>query len=228
MHEVTPIERDTAAADSLSATHMNLFLFYSILFYSISLVCHYRKLEYAAQHYTRMVTWQLQHNREQHELRLQRLRNFISTETACSSEDSNSANSKNSSGGTGTWIDRIQQLVASEKIKLLKQLESARLRLQGAEKEVDVLKALNVSLLNNQVEWQKRLETAKGNVQVYQNTVIKAANKVKTLMQKLDDNSAADSAIQSEGLKTGGTGTKDSTGIVAPSSSTNIFHHSAG
>jgi hypothetical protein len=105
-----------------------------------------------------MVTWQLQHNREQHELRLQRLRNFISTETACGTEDSNSnsSNSKMSSGGAGTWIDRIQHLVASEKIKLLKQLESARLRLQGAEKEVDVLKALNLSLRNNQVEWQKR------------------------------------------------------------------------
>jgi hypothetical protein len=177
-----------------------------------------------------MVTWQLQHNREQHELRLQRLRNFISTETACGTEDSNSnsSNSKMSSGGTGTWIDRIQHLVASEKIKLLKQLESARLRLQGAEKEVDVLKALNLSLRNNQVEWQKRLETAKGNVQVYQNTVIKAANKVKTLMQKLDDSVApTDTAILTEGLKTGGTGNRDST-IVAPSSSTNIFHHSAG
>jgi hypothetical protein len=175
-----------------------------------------------------MVTWQLQHNREQHELRLQRLRNFISTETACGTEDSNAGNSKVSSGGTGTWIDRIQQLVASEKIKLLKQLESARLRLQAAEKEVDVLKALNLSLRNNQVEWQMRLETAKGNVQVYQNTVIKAANKVKSLMQKLDDSVApSDTAIQTEGFKTGGTGTRDST-IVAPSSSTNIFHHSAG
>jgi hypothetical protein len=177
-----------------------------------------------------MVTWQLQHNREQHELRLQRLRNFISSETACGTEDSssNTGNSKVSSGSAGTWIDRIQQLVASEKIKLLKQLDSARLRLQAAEKEVDVLKALNVSLRNNQVEWQIRLETAKGNVQVYQNTVIKAANKVKSLMQKLDDSVApSDTAIQTEGFKTGGTGTRDSA-IVAPSSSTNIFHHSAG
>lgn len=174
-----------------------------------------------------MVTWQLQHNREQHDLRLQRLRNFISTETACGTDDS--SNSKPSSGGTGTWIDRIQQLVASEKIKLLKQLESAKSRLVGAEKELDVLSALNVSLRNNQVEWQKRLETAKGNVQIYQNTVIKAANKVKILMQKLDDHiSATDTVAQTEGLKTGGSGTKDSTGIVAPSSSTNIFHHPVG
>lgn len=176
-----------------------------------------------------MVTWQLQHNREQHELRLQRLRNFISTETACGTDGSSTTNTKISLGGTGTWIDRIQQLVASEKIKLLKQLESARLRLQGAEKEVDVLKALNVSLRNNQVEWQKRLETAKGNVQVYQNTVIKAASKVKTLMQKLDEGVAPkDPAVRIEGLETGGTGTRDSSSIIAPSSSTNIFHHSAG
>jgi hypothetical protein len=33
-----------------------------------------KKLEYAAYHYNQMVTWQLQHNREQHVFRLNRLR----------------------------------------------------------------------------------------------------------------------------------------------------------
>lgn len=145
-----------------------------------------------------MVTWQLQHNREQHELRLQRLRNFISleTSTATATATTSASAGEHTSGnnvlltGNGhanmTWIEKITQLVASEKIKLMKQKESAKVRLENAERELDTLKVLNTSLCNNRVEWHRRLHAAKGNVQVYQNTVIKAANKVKILMQKLD------------------------------------------
>ena len=138
-----------------------------------------------------MVTWQLQHNREQHELRLQRLRNFISLETATASASASASANDNvllSGNGHGniTWIEKITQLVASEKVKLIKQRESAKARLEIAERELDTLKVLNTSLCNNRVEWHRRLHAAKGNVQVYQNTVIKAANKVKILMQKLD------------------------------------------
>lgn len=189
-------------------------------------LCDCRKLEYAAQHYTRMVTWQLQHNREQHELRLLRLRNFINTETATATtvEDS-SGNIPNN--GTGSWTDKIVLLVALEKSKLLKQRESARVRLVNAEKELDVLKALNLSLLNNQTEWHKRLETAKGNVQVYQNTVIKAANKVRILMQKLDASDQSNGAQSEEKVKED-LGSANSTSATAPSSSNNIFEKSCG
>ena len=146
-----------------------------------------------------MVTWQLQHNREQHELRLQRLRNFISLETstasasASASEHTSGNNVLQTGNGHGnmTWIEKITQLVASEKVKLMKQKESAKVRLESAERELDTLKVLNSSLCNNRVEWHRRLHAAKGNVQVYQNTVIKAANKVKILMQKLDSSTPA-------------------------------------
>ena len=139
-----------------------------------------------------MVTWQLQHNREQHELRVRRLRNFIALETGIDSIDNNcprnipQINSRGEYSSSGSWIDRINVLVASEKMKLLKQTEAVKQRIKTAEKELEILCAMNISLQNNQKEWQKRLEAAKGNVQIYQNTVLKAANKVKILMEKLD------------------------------------------
>ena len=168
-----------------------------------------------------MVTWQLQHNREQHELRLLRLRNFINTET--SSTEGSTGNVLDS--GTGSWTDKIVLLVALEKAKLLKQREAARGRLANAEKELDVLKALNFSLLNNQAEWHKRLETAKGNLQVYQNTVIKAANKVRILMQKLDASDHSSGAQSEEKVKED-PGSSNSIRSTAPSSSNNIFEKS--
>ena len=178
-----------------------------------------------------MVTWQLQHNREQHELRLQRLRNFISLETATDSEHTSGKNIQMTGNGHGnmTWIEKITQLVASEKVKLIKQRESAKARLESAERELDTLKVLNASLCNNRVEWHRRLHAAKGNVQVYQNTVIKAANKVKILMQKLDSSvpsSAPSKDSEGHGDRQGGVqGAKPSqvsTG-TAHSSSSNIF-----
>lgn len=176
-----------------------------------------------------MVTWQLQHNREQHELRLQRLRNFINLETATDTEQHTSGKSSHLSGsgqGSMMWIEKITQLVASEKVKLIKQRESAKVRLENAERELDTLKVLNASLCNNRVEWHRRLHAAKGNVQVYQNTVIKAANKVKILMQKLDSSTPATAATAAGSSKDlegqGGQGGKQSQG-TAHSSSSNIF-----
>lgn len=171
-----------------------------------------------------MVTWQLQHNREQHELRLQRLRNLINSETSTCLEGSAGNIPDN---GTGSWTDKIVLLVALEKAKLLKQREAARGRLANAEKELDVLNALNFSLLNNQSEWHKRLETAKGNLQVYQNTVIKAANKVRILMQKLDASDQSSTA-QSEEKGKEDHGSGNSVRATAPSSSNNIFDKSCG
>ena len=170
-----------------------------------------RKLEDAAQHYTRMVTWQLQHNREQHELRLQRLRNFISLETAADPEHTSVKNVHSTGNGHNnmTWIEKIRHLVASEKVKLIKQRESAKARLENAQRELDTLKMLNASLCNNRVEWHRRLHAAKGNVQVYQNTVVKAANKVKILMQKLDSSApvcAASKDPEGQGQGPGGQG----------------------
>lgn len=183
-----------------------------------------------------MVTWQLQHNREQHELRLQRLRNFINLETATDSEQhTTEKNSHQTGSGQGSmmWIEKITQLVASEKVKLIKQRESAKVRLENAERELDTLKVLNASLCNNRVEWHRRLHAAKGNVQVYQNTVIKAANKVKILMQKLDSSTPATAAAGNKDLEgkggqgdgQGGQGGKQSQGVAgtAHSSSSNIF-----
>ena len=229
----------------MSCSVLHLLLFESCL--HLTLHCPYpdlfyinRKLEHAAQHYTRIVTWQLQHNREQHELRLQRLRSFINLETATDSEQHTSGKNSHQTGsgqGSVMWIEKITQIVASEKVKLIKQRESAKVRLENAEKKLDTLKVLNASLCNNRVEWHRRLHAAKGNVQVYQNTVIKAANKVKILMQKLDSSTPATaSATAAAGSKDlegkggqgdgqGGQGGKQSQGATgtAHSSSSNIF-----
>ena len=188
-----------------------------------------------------MVTWQLQHNREQHELRLQRLRNFINLETATDSEQHTGGKNSHLTGngqGSMMWIEKITQLVASEKVKLIKQRESAKVRLENAERELDTLKVLNASLCNNRIEWHRRLHAAKGNVQVYQNTVIKAANKVKILMQKLDSSTPAATAATATAAAAAAAGSKDpegghgdgqggkqslGTAGTAHSSSSNIF-----
>ena len=162
-----------------------------------------------------MVTWQLQHNREQHELRLQRLRNFINLETATDSEQHTGGKNSHLTGngqGSMMWIEKITQLVASEKVKLIKQRESAKVRLENAERELDTLKVLNASLCNNRIEWHRRLHAAKGNVQVYQNTVIKAANKVKILMQKLDSSTPAATAAAATATAAAAAGSKDPEG----------------
>lgn len=217
-----------------------------------------------------MVTWQLQHNREQYELRVKRLRNFIQREASVGGLEGNEVRSgsknipENISGNSGsvhdgnhfrvgpdhnsgTWIDKIFQLVAIEKIKLLKQTETAKNKLLAEEEELDMLKALNQSLKNNQIEWHKRLDSAKGNVLVYENTVKKAANKVKILMKKLDTVATPSSSSHhpnTENVNEDGDGDGDGdeipkergsenekadlgsrdSRIIAPSSSTNIFH----
>ena len=215
----------------------------------------FRKLEYAAQHYNRMVTWQLQHNREQYELRVKRLRNFIQREASIGGLERvgvgagsrAGAEAKNIPGSTaaysgsvhvinhtstisstdsGTWIDKIFQLVATEKAKLLKQTETAKSRILAAEKELDMLKALNHSLKNNKIEWHTRLDAAKRNVLAYENTVSKAANKVKILMEKLDTATASSSVPQQNPTNTVQNENRESrnSGIIAPSSSSNILY----
>ena len=224
------------------------------LFYLIYLILMFRKLEYAAQHYNRMVTWQLQHNREQYELRVKRLRHFIQREASIGgseragtgagsgSEPRNVPGSTAGNSGSvhvinrtsticnpdsGTWIDKIFQLVATEKAKLLKQTETAKNKILAAEKELDMLKALNHSLKNNKIEWHTRLDSAKRNVLAYENTVSKAANKVKILMEKLDTTTAPSSLPQHNPSTTIGNENRGSQNsvIIAPSSSSNIFHH---
>lgn len=146
----------------------------------------HRKLEYAAQHYNQIVTWQLQHNREQHEIRLQRLKNFIAQETGSGSSSSTNNNRSNSGG----WIQRITQLVITERLKLLKQNENAKLRLEEANRDLETLTALNSSLIHNQTEWSERVLTAQGKLleqeEALKNWVPKLENKVRLLMEKLD------------------------------------------
>ena len=196
-----------------------------------------------------MVTWQLQHNREQYELRVKRLRNFIQREASIGGSErvGAGAEAKNVPGSTtassasvhvinrtstisspdsGTWIDKIFQLVATEKAKLLKQTETAKSRILAAEKELDMLKALNHSLKNNKIEWHTRLDAAKRNVLAYENTVSKAANKVKILMEKLDTTTASSSVPQQNPTNTVENENRElrNSGIIAPSSSSNILY----
>ena len=172
-----------------------------------------RKLESAAQHYNQLVTWQLQHNREQHEIRLHRLRAFIQQETSIvhgptlgrSSLSSSSSSSRGATvnvieqhaqGGIGTtnWTTALLQLAASEKAKLMKQCEAARTRLVAAQDEAGVLRDLNGSLLQNKTEWQRRVDAAQSKMtesqQLHRNFVTRLEEKVASLMQKLDATSS--------------------------------------
>ena len=168
-----------------------------------------RKLESAAQRYNQLVTWQLQHTREQHEMRLQRLRAFIRQETSIVGGTGTTSGSGGSGSGGGSgakraddappgagfghgmnWTSALLQLAASEKTKLLKQCDAARQRLAAAREEAVVLRELNVSLLQNKEEWQRRVDAAQTRlveVQHMQRTWIsKLEEKVASLMAQLD------------------------------------------
>jgi BRCA1-associated protein len=153
-----------------------------------------RKLESAARHYNQLVAWQLQHNREQHDIRLQRLRAFIQQETSVVAGGGGSSSSAHHHGadvGRGTnWTTALLQLAATEKAKLLRQTDAARARLAAVREETAVLRELNGSLQDNTAEWQRRADAAQARVTeaqaMHRRFVQKLEERVASLMEKLD------------------------------------------
>jgi predicted nucleic acid-binding Zn-ribbon protein len=68
------------------------------------------------------------------------------------------------------WKENLIKSLKSEKSKLSKQCESARERLNRAQKELEVLYALNKNLLANQQEWQQRVQQAMDSLSAIEKT----------------------------------------------------------
>lgn len=149
-----------------------------------------RKLESAARHYNQLVAWQLQHNREQHEIRLQRLRAFIQQETSVVAGGSGPGQHSADPGQGTNWTTALLQLAATEKAKLLRQTDAARARLAAVREEAAMLRDLNGSLQQNTAEWQRRADAAQARLAeaqaMHQRFVGKLEERVAALMEKLD------------------------------------------
>lgn len=144
------------------------------------------KLEAAARHYNALLAWQLEQNRLLYEARLQRIRESVAHNLSSSgkgqasipgttkgkgslavlggrSDAHNNVGKLSKSGGdvaSANWRENMITSLRTEKNKALKLLEGARDRLERAHKEASVLRDLNVSLRQNQEEWQRRVEAA--------------------------------------------------------------------
>lgn len=165
------------------------------------------KLEIAANHYTQLVTWQLQQHREQYEARLTRIQENALKEredrAAAGGSGSGTKNGHRAAAGadagagagatkssSATWAQKILQSLVVEKAKVLRQVEAGRARLAAARTELDVLGRLGSSLQSNTAEWSKRVESALANLTaaelVYREGVPKLENRVRELMLEMD------------------------------------------
>jgi BRCA1-associated protein len=155
-----------------------------------------RKLESTAYHYNQLLTWQLEQNRQQHEDRLSRFKDFLKQELKLrddtntnNTNSSNSHSNSNSNSNSKSWSQTIEELLLLEKAKALKKRDVALIRLDDARKELTLLGDLNRSLANNLKELHEVTADAERKVavatNVYSDYIPKLEKKVASLMEKL-------------------------------------------
>lgn len=143
------------------------------------------KLEAAARHYNQLLAWQLEQNRLLYEARLRRIRDSMPAADSARSTASNASGAKptiisSSSGGGGrggkgvsegaNWRENMIASLRTERVKVGKQLEGAKERLERARKEAAMLQELRSGLESNRQEWQRRADSAAGMLRDVQTT----------------------------------------------------------
>jgi hypothetical protein len=87
-----------------------------------------RKLESAAEHYSGILAWQLEQQRQYFESQLSKLRSFADYERSSGKADKDLSQQQQQRGGG--WLHRIEQSLHQERLNLMKQKETAESRLQ--------------------------------------------------------------------------------------------------
>mmetsp|Transcript_4034 Transcript_4034/g.6846 ORF Transcript_4034/g.6846 Transcript_4034/m.6846 type:complete len:520 (-) Transcript_4034:1048-2607(-) len=127
-----------------------------------------RKLETAAEHFSAVLAWKLEQQRQHFEGQLAHLRALNASQSS-----SHCSASSNDTGGEGHGsredrTSRSKQIILSlknEKLKLLRQSELAHERLKATLEDRNLLSTFTTNLQENQQEWEGRALVAKDDLQ---------------------------------------------------------------
>lgn len=117
------------------------------------------KLEATANHFNQLVHWQLDRNRELYEMRLNRVREFAAREGVIPLPPS-SGNGKLTPNNS-SWGECVLYSLQQEKLKLNKQCETVKLRLNKMQDEMGMLLQFQSNLEANKADYEGKIIAAK-------------------------------------------------------------------